>query len=58
MTNEEKHCGHLGPGGYKCRCCGPSPKERPKYRRMIRARLKGIFLKRTKQDLEDQGVTS
>jgi len=30
----------LGCGGWKCQCCGPSPKERPRYRRMTRRRLK------------------
>lgn len=25
-----------GPGGYKCRCCGPSPKGRKLHRRWIR----------------------
>jgi hypothetical protein len=29
----------LGPGGYKCRCCGPNPKDRPAHRRKARARL-------------------
>lgn len=29
----------IGPGGYKCHCCGPSPKDRPSHRRRVRARL-------------------
>jgi len=28
----------VGIAGYKCPCCGPSPKNRKKFRRRIRAR--------------------
>jgi hypothetical protein len=31
---------HLGPGGYKCHCCGPHPKDRKAHRRATRSRLK------------------
>lgn len=33
----EKRC---GPGGFKCRCCGPKRKDRPKHRRAVRRVLK------------------
>ena len=29
-----------GPGGYRCPCCGPAPKDRPKHRRSERRRRK------------------
>lgn len=29
----------VGPGGYKCHCCGPSPKNRPQHRRLVRRQL-------------------
>lgn len=45
MNPEEKQACKLGPGGYKCRCCGPSPKDRPKWRRLIRHRLVAIHRK-------------
>jgi len=30
----------IGPGGWKCFCCGPMPKDRPLWRRMNRRRIK------------------
>ena len=30
---------HPGKGGWKCPCCAPAPKDRPKWRRAARARL-------------------
>jgi hypothetical protein len=30
----------IGPGGYLCNCCGPTPKDRPKHRRLVRKRIK------------------
>ncbi len=30
----------IGPGGWKCRGCGPKPKDRPAARRVARARIK------------------
>lgn len=39
MNKDEKTVSKLGPGGYKCFCCGPAPKQRPKWRRLIRHRL-------------------
>ena len=35
----------IGVGGYKCYCCGPSPKKRRRYRRMARRRLKQLTKK-------------
>jgi hypothetical protein len=46
MNADEKHCHRVGPGGYKCRCCGPAPSARKKYRRAVRARLKTLDRKR------------
>ena len=40
MRGHFKKLDQIGPGGYKCRCCGPSPKDRAKWRRVRRARLK------------------
>ncbi len=43
MTPEEREANSpIGPGGYKCRCCGPHPRLRKQWRRKIRARLKAI----------------
>lgn len=39
MNIEEKEVNKVGPGGYKCPCCGPAPKDRKKWRRRIRHRL-------------------
>jgi len=52
MTNEEKTCQSVGPGGYKCPCCGPSPKRRREYRRMIRRRIKALVARRLRMDTE------
>lgn len=39
--NEIKRIANLGPGGYKCSCCGPKPgKERDQLRRLVRHRMK------------------
>jgi hypothetical protein len=43
MTPEEKQAHHLGPGGYKCRCCGPAPKARKQHRRTVRRRVKATI---------------
>lgn len=45
MNVDEKTVSKLGPGGYKCICCGPAPKDRPQWRRRIRRRLKVIMRK-------------
>ena len=45
MTPEERQASPCGVGGYKCRCCGPAPKARPKWRRMVRRRLAAITRK-------------
>lgn len=39
MTPDEKAAHRIGPGGYKCRCCGPAPRLRKKHRRLVRRRL-------------------
>lgn len=43
MTPDEKVAHRIGPGGYKCRCCGPAPKNRPKHRRLVRRRMKAAW---------------
>jgi hypothetical protein len=54
MNCDEKRANKgLSVGGYKCLCCGPSPKERPAYRRKIRARLKKITTKTMKREIND-----
>lgn len=53
MTPEEKHCNQLGPGGYKCSCCGPHPKKRKQHRRLIRTRLKRLFDRLIKKELSE-----
>jgi len=30
----------VGVGGWKCNCCGPRPKDRARWRRRLRRRLK------------------
>jgi hypothetical protein len=30
----------MGPGGWKCICCGPPPKYRKRFRRAVRRNLK------------------
>ena len=42
MHTDEKLVNRVGPGGYKC----PPPKERQKWRRLIRRRLKALYQKR------------
>lgn len=42
MNVDEKTVTKVGPGGYKCFCCGPAPKQRNKWRRVIRHRLSAL----------------
>lgn len=37
---EYRRVGGIGPGGYKCDCCGPKPKARPVFRRLVRHIMK------------------
>lgn len=53
MNPEEKQVSSLGPGGYKCCCCGPAPKDRQKWRRLIRHRLKNHFRKQIHREIEE-----
>jgi hypothetical protein len=39
----------IGPGGYKCSCCGPLPKDRPQFRRTKRRRQKQALKKELDQ---------
>jgi hypothetical protein len=41
---------NFGPGGYKCQCCGPLPKEKPSFRRKTRRVLKQEDIKLTKEE--------
>jgi len=54
MTPEEKQANVLGPGGYKCRCCGPHPRLRKQWRRKIRARIKAIHHKIIRNTLKGE----
>lgn len=40
----------VGPGGWKCFCCGPKPKNRPFYRRMNRRKLKNAFRRQLRKE--------
>ena len=40
MADLFKKLHKTAPGGYKCPCCGPMPKDRPAARRAVRQRLK------------------
>ena len=51
MHTDEKLVNRVGPGGYKCPCCGPKVKERKKWRRLIRHRLKMIHRRRVDRAL-------
>lgn len=42
----------LGPGGYKCSCCGPAPKDRAKHRKMTRTRLKRQTQREIAEEME------
>ena len=44
-----------GPGGYKCPCCGPSPKYRTQARRVERRRKKARIA-RELRDVEGAGI--
>jgi len=41
-------------GGWKCYCCGPSPKDRPKFRRRARRRVKAEDRKLLQEALVEQ----
>jgi hypothetical protein len=53
MNKDEKLVNRVGPGGYKCHCCGPAPKDRPVWRRAMRKRLKVLHRKVIRQAEED-----
>ncbi len=57
MSPEEKQANALGPGGYKCICCGPTPKQRPKWRRLIRRRLAAWTRKHVHNELKEKNIT-
>ena len=52
-TAEKEACRDIGPGGFKCPCCGPSPKNRPKWRRLMRRRLVAITRKTISTEIID-----
>ena len=45
MNHHEKQAHRVGPGGYKCPCCGPAPGARKKHRRLVRRRMKASVAK-------------
>ncbi len=53
MSPEEKRANPSGIGGFKCFCCGPGPKEKKKWRRLIRARLKQVFRKQIRKEMDE-----
>ncbi len=53
MNPEEKQANKVGPGGYKCICCGPAPKDRPKWRRKVKRRLSAIYRQQIRKTLKE-----
>lgn len=53
MKHIERAATHIGPGGYKCPCCGPAPAERQKFRRVVRRRMKQAFAKLVRSELKE-----
>lgn len=43
-------------GGWRCPCCGPTPKDRPQWRRATRRRLKADSLRLAEDQLHEQLV--
>jgi hypothetical protein len=41
----------LGPGGWHCPCCSPSPKNRPRYLRAIKKKERKMFSDLIRKDL-------
>lgn len=41
MIDDRKIALHAcGPGGYRCPCCGPSPRQRRRFARMVKRRAR------------------
>ena len=53
MNTDEKLVNPAGIGGYKCPCCGPRVRERKKWRRLIRRRLKALHRKRVVKEMTE-----
>jgi hypothetical protein len=53
VNKDEKQVSKLGPGGFKCYCCGPAPKDRPTWRRLVRRRLKALHHKVIRQAMKE-----
>lgn len=51
---ETKVFSRYGPGGRKCSCCGPSPKNRKAHDRTVKRRMKQEASKQIKKDLTDE----
>ena len=51
MNIDEKLVNPAGIGGYSCYCCGPAPRERKKWRRLIRRRLVQVHRRRVDRAL-------
>lgn len=47
----KKHAVYGGPGGRRCPCCGPSPRERPKFDRTQKRRLKFQMRRETEREI-------
>jgi hypothetical protein len=43
----------VGPGGYKCVCCGPAPSEKRKFDRHERRRLKERFKREIRDEINE-----
>lgn len=52
-ANEKLANSTIGPGGFKCVCCGPAPKHRAAHRRMVRARLNRMAQKEAREALAE-----
>ena len=53
MTPDEKAVDPSGVGGYRCYCCGPSPKQRKPWRRLMRRRL-AVITRRAVREYEKE----
>lgn len=50
FVDEKKAQPQIGPGGYRCPCCGPAPSDRPLHRRRVRRRVKEDLMRQLRQE--------
>lgn len=49
--NIDRKIADIGPGGYKCHCCGPAPSQRSEHRRLVRRRLNQMVAREIEEQL-------